>query len=90
MNYVFYKCLIFQLESLLGGKIYMINIDECLIEKANCEFSCMNHLVKHERPLAVWTNRTSFVGVHAEVQAACECATYDDLICLNGGTQVGQ
>ncbi|XP_059477254.1 DE-cadherin isoform X2 [Neocloeon triangulifer] len=78
-----------ELEALTGGKVHMVNIDECLIEKSSCESSCMNLLVKHERPQTVWTNRTSFVGVHAEVQAECVCSIEEENICYNGGTSVG-
>ncbi|XP_065341407.1 DE-cadherin isoform X3 [Cloeon dipterum] len=80
-----------ELEDLIGGKVYMVNIDECLIEKASCESSCMNVLIKHERPQTVRTNRTSFVGVHAEIQTECDCSTPPaENICYNGGTMVGK
>lgn len=78
-----------KLEEELGMKMLMINIDECLIERAKCESSCYNKLEKSNVPLAVFTNRTSFVGVDAFVSAVCECKETrisGEPICYNGGT----
>jgi hypothetical protein len=78
-----------KLENELGLKMLMINIDECLIERAKCESSCYNKLEKSNTPLAVFTNRTSFVGVDAFVSAVCECkdtSRRGEPICYNGGT----
>lgn len=64
----------------------MINIDECMEEKVNCESSCTNHLEKSTTPYVVYTNKTSFVGVSAIVRADCTCAAPPLVICQNGGT----
>lgn len=74
-----------QLEEELSAKIYMVKIDECLIEKEQCEDSCRNVLMKNNVPLSVYTNSTSFVGVSARVESECTCDIEDQLICLNGG-----
>jgi hypothetical protein len=78
-----------QIERELGVTLLMINIDECLIEKASCEASCTNFLVKRNLPYAVYTNTTSFVGVNAVVDPMCTCNVPEPLVCLNGGTPVG-
>ncbi|KAL7052566.1 hypothetical protein ACKWTF_004912 [Chironomus riparius] len=77
-----------KLEEKLGSKVMMINIDECLIEKAKCESSCMNVLEKSNIPLSVYTNRTSFVGVNAFVRTECKCfePKHGEPVCYNGGT----
>lgn len=77
-----------KLEEELGMKMLMINIDECLIERAKCESSCINVLEKSNVPLSVFTNRTSFVGVNAFITAKCEChePKHGEPICFNGGT----
>jgi hypothetical protein len=69
--------------------LLMISIDECLIEKASCESSCTNFLAKSNVPSTVYTNKTSFVGVHAVVDPMCTCTVPEPLVCLNGGTPVG-
>jgi hypothetical protein len=78
-----------QIEQELGVSLLMINIDECLIEKALCEASCTNFLTKSNVPSAVYTNTTSFVGVRAVVDPVCTCTVPEPLVCLNGGTSVG-
>jgi hypothetical protein len=78
-----------QIEQELGVTLLMINIDECLIEKASCETSCTNFLTKTNEPSAVYTNTSSFVGVHAVVDPMCTCTVPERLVCLNGGTPVG-
>lgn len=78
-----------QIEQELGVTLLMINIDECLIEKASCQASCTNFLAKSTVPSAVFTNTTSFVGVHAVVDPMCTCNVPEPLVCLNGGTPVG-
>lgn len=77
------------IEQELGVTLLMINIDECLIEKASCESSCTNFLTKSTMPSTVYTNTTSFVGVHAVVDPMCTCTVSEQLVCLNGGTPVG-
>lgn len=76
------------LETKVGLKVMMISIDECLIERAKCESSCMNVLEKSNIPLSVYTNRTSFVGVNAFVRTECMCAEpkHGEPVCFNGGT----
>lgn len=76
------------LEEKLGLKVMMISIDECLIERAKCESSCLNVLEKSNIPLSVYTNRTSFVGVNAFIRTECMCAEpkRGEPVCLNGGT----
>ncbi len=56
--------------------IVMIGIDECLKEKHFCESSCHNTLSKSDIALKVFTNTTSFVGVHAFVQPVCNCSSF--------------
>lgn len=63
----------------------MIKIDECLIEKEQCEDSCRNVLIKNNVPLSVYTNTSSFVGVSARVESECTCEVTEPLDCLNGG-----
>lgn len=78
-----------QIEQELGVTLLMINIDECLIERASCNTSCTNFLTRSTDPYAVHTNRTSFVGVRAVVVPMCTCNIPEQLVCLNGGTPVG-
>lgn len=78
-----------QIEQELGVTLLMINIDECLIERALCVASCTNFLTRNADPYAVHTNRTSFVGVRAVVDPMCTCNVPQQLVCLNGGTPVG-
>lgn len=85
--HIYLLCL--QIEQELGVTLLMINIDECLIEKASCESSCTNFLSKSNTPSAVYTNTTSFVGVQAVVDPMCTCTVPAPLVCLNGGTPVG-
>jgi hypothetical protein len=77
-----------EMERELDLKVMMINIDECLIEKAVCESSCLNILTKSNIPLSVYTNRTSFVGVNAFIRTECACVEprNDVSECYNGGT----
>jgi hypothetical protein len=79
-----------QIEQELGVALLMVNIDECLIERASCgEESCTNFLSKSNVSSAVFTNTTSFVGVRAVVDPMCICNIPERLVCLNGGTPVG-
>jgi len=78
-----------QIEQELGVTLLMINIDECLIERASCEASCTNFLAKSIDPSVVFTNTSSFVGVRAVVDPMCTCNVPEPLVCLNGGTPVG-
>lgn len=73
------------MEDELGTRIYMVNIDECLIEKEQCEDSCHNVLIKSTVPQSVFTNVSSFVGVNARVESECTCDVEQALICYNGG-----
>lgn len=66
----------------------MVKIDECLIEKEQCEDSCRNVLMKNNVPLSVYTNTTSFVGVSARVESECTCDVEEPLVCLNGGKEL--
>lgn len=77
------------IEQELGVTLLMINIDECLIERASCEASCTNFLAKSIDPSVVFTNTSSFVGVRAVVDPMCTCNVPEPLVCLNGGTPVG-
>ncbi|KAH9632588.1 hypothetical protein HF086_012395 [Spodoptera exigua] len=67
-----------KLEEELQSKIYMVKIDECLVEKEQCEDSCRNVLMKNNVPLSVYTNTTSFVGVSARVESECTCTPFAD------------
>ncbi|KAG8237691.1 hypothetical protein J437_LFUL017859 [Ladona fulva] len=79
------------LERALDAEIQMVSIDECLVEKAICESSCINVLSKSSTPSVVFTNVSSFVGVKAIVDPLCEClAPHNEIHCLNGGTPVGR
>ncbi|XP_063374480.1 DE-cadherin [Cydia amplana] len=75
-----------ELEKELNARIYMINIDECMVEKVECEDSCRNVLMKNNVPLSVYTNTSSFVGVSARVEPECTCEVESRIVCLNGGT----
>lgn len=75
-----------QIEKELKLSIYMIHIDECMIEKEQCDDSCRNVLTKNNVPLGVYTNTTSFIGVSARVESKCTCASPPiTKVCLNGG-----
>ncbi|XP_066996058.2 DE-cadherin [Anabrus simplex] len=79
-----------KIERELGVSILMVNIDECLQEKVFCgEKSCANFLVKRDEPAAVYTNTSSFVGVHAVIKPFCSCTPTERFVCLNGGTLLG-
>lgn len=79
-----------EIERELGIQMYMINIDECIIERAKCESSCYNEFYATSVPIQVYTNTTSFVGVNAFVQAECLCYAPPTMVCYNGGTQVDE
>ncbi|XP_069678927.1 DE-cadherin [Periplaneta americana] len=79
------------IETELGVSLLMINIDECLKEKSSCESSsCTNFLNKSNMPAAVYTNTSSFVGVQAVVDPLCLCTVREPVVCLNGGTLLGE
>ena len=61
-----------QIQNQLGLEILMIHVDECL-DEGGCEGGCYNDLVIGSEPVAVMTNRASFVGVGANVTARCGC-----------------
>lgn len=67
----------------------MIGVVACVYEKACPGTSCYNKLTIEDMPSYVYTNKTSFVGVNAYVEAVCECAPSPPLECHNGGTPVG-
>lgn len=62
----------------------MVNVDECLIEKAYCEASCSNHLIMKNASAPVFTNTTSFIGINAYVNYSCECVG-EEAYCSNSG-----
>ncbi|XP_022902196.1 DE-cadherin [Onthophagus taurus] len=76
------------LEQELGVTFVMISISECMKESiCGSETSCMSQLSIMDTPAIVFTNRTSFVGVKAIVEALCECVEIPRRqTCLNGGT----
>lgn len=77
-----------RLENELDLQMLMVNIDECLIERLKCEGSCINELHKSSVPYMIYSNKSSFVGVNAFVQAQCACdLPHVQLPCLNGGTR---
>jgi hypothetical protein len=87
------------LERSLGVKIVMIHVDECLYEKRSCEGSCFNELEIDNRPTAIMTNTTTFVGVTARVVPVCgcravpvpqRCTEAGENRCLNGGVCEGR
>jgi len=63
----------------------MVSVDECIIEKANCESSCTNFVDISNVPANVMTNTTSFVGVYAFANASCTCDTETSGTCPSGG-----
>lgn len=79
-----------EIEQELGIQMYMINIDECIIERVKCESSCYNKFYASTDPIQVYTNTTSFVGVNAFVEAECVCYAPPKNVCYNGGTQVDE
>lgn len=66
----------FQIEEIVGVNITMVGIDECLYE-TTCEGSCTNYLDVLGNPATVNANRTSLVGVRAEVRTECTCGARD-------------
>jgi hypothetical protein len=88
--------ILLQFEKILGLKILMVPIDECV--KEVCESGgCSNKLVTTSDPLLINTNGTSIVGVTSFVKADCICAarTFEDSdeshlctpeSCYNGGS----
>lgn len=65
----------------------MISISECFDEdKCEGKKSCFNELNIGDQPAVVFTNKTSFVGVQAIVQAKCGLIEIPANYCLNGGT----
>lgn len=67
----------------------MINIVACVYESVCPGISCYNKLTIEDMPSYVYTNRTSFVGVNAYVEAVCECTPLPPIECYNGGTPDG-
>ncbi|XP_066158590.1 DE-cadherin [Euwallacea fornicatus] len=81
-----------KLEEELGVKFIMVSINECLNENVCGEGnSCSNNLkINNDEPAAVYTNKTSFVGVRSLVEATCVCRERVPLTCLNGGSMQDQ
>ncbi|KAK0157584.1 hypothetical protein PV328_011310 [Microctonus aethiopoides] len=79
-----------EIERELNINLMMVNIDECLFEKLHCNNTCRNSLNISTIPYAVYTNTSSFVGVRAVVDPQCKCESSQLIVCLNGGTIVGQ
>lgn len=82
---------IFQLEYTLDIHFVMISISECLNEETACppQNSCSNRLSVTGEPAVVFTNKTSFVGIRAVVEAVCDCLSPLEVECRNGGISVG-
>ncbi|CAH1964482.1 unnamed protein product [Acanthoscelides obtectus] len=75
-----------KLERELGVEFFMININECLNETICGSFcTCTSFLNISREPAVVFTNRTSFVGVHAYEEPICEAIPPRNADCLNGG-----
>lgn len=69
-----------EIERIVGGKIVMISISECLEESVCGQgSSCNNHLAIKDDPAVVYTNKTSFVGVRAVVESVCQCLEPTDI-----------
>ncbi|KAK0161393.1 hypothetical protein PV327_009868 [Microctonus hyperodae] len=79
-----------EIERELKVDIMLVNIDECLFEKLHCNNTCRNTLNISTIPYAVYTNTSSFVGVRAIVDPQCKCELPQSIVCLNGGTIIGQ
>lgn len=78
------------IETKLNADILLINVDECLFEKLHCNNSCRSFLNVSTVPYSVFTNSSSFVGVRAIVDPQCICHVAEPIVCLNGGTSVGE
>lgn len=79
------------MEDALDVRFVMISISECLDEENVCppKSSCSNKLSVTGDPAVVFTNKTSFVGIRAVVEAVCDCLAPSEVECLNGGVAVG-
>ncbi|XP_033215756.1 DE-cadherin-like isoform X2 [Belonocnema kinseyi] len=78
------------IETKLNADILLINVDECLFEKLHCNNSCRSFLHVSTVPYCVYTNSSSFAGVRAIVDPQCICHVAEPIVCLNGGTSVGE
>ena len=78
------------IEDKLEADILLINVDECLFENVHCNDSCRSFLNVSTSPYSVYTNTSSFVGVRAVVDPQCICHVAEPIVCLNGGTPVGE
>ncbi|XP_052895717.1 DE-cadherin-like [Anopheles moucheti] len=74
-----------QLEKDVGFPIEMVGIDECELHSITCEQSCRNKVYKSPKPIVVYANATSFIGITTFVDAECVSDT-SSITCLNGGT----
>ncbi|XP_029165136.1 DE-cadherin isoform X1 [Nylanderia fulva] len=79
-----------QIEREMKADILLVNIDECLFEKAYCNSSCRSFLNVSTIPYSVYTNTSSFVGVRAIVDPLCTCTVAEPIVCLNGGTPLAE
>ncbi|XP_011871783.1 PREDICTED: DE-cadherin [Vollenhovia emeryi] len=79
-----------EIEREMKADIVLMNIDECLFEKLHCNNSCRNFLNTSTVPYVVYTNTSSFVGVRAVVDPQCTCHVAEPIVCLNGGTPLGE
>ncbi|XP_053663736.1 DE-cadherin-like [Anopheles marshallii] len=74
-----------QLEEDVGFPIEVVGIDECELQSSTCEQSCRNKVHKSPKPIVVYGNATSFIGITTFVEAECVSDT-PLIMCLNGGT----
>ncbi|EAA14580.4 AGAP009717-PA, partial [Anopheles gambiae str. PEST] len=82
-----------EIEQEVGINITMVNVDECLLENADCAGSCTSIIEVQSNPCLVNTNKTALVGVQINSTAECVCSsreykqqqTCKSHPCLNGG-----
>ncbi|XP_035781928.1 neural-cadherin-like isoform X3 [Anopheles albimanus] len=82
-----------EIEQDVGINITMVNVDECLLENADCAGSCTSIIEVQTNPCLVNANKTALVGVQINSTAECVCSsreykqqqTCKSHPCLNGG-----
>ncbi|XP_049536228.1 neural-cadherin-like isoform X1 [Anopheles darlingi] len=82
-----------EIEQEVGINITMVNVDECLLENADCAGSCTSIIEVQTNPCLVNANKTALVGVQINSTAECVCSsreykqqqTCKSHPCLNGG-----